>query len=371
MSAHLPITRMWTTAAATRTVRARRSTKFAVQGILAALLLGHSLATAEEVPPELVRWLGPQQWQRDVAGPILSLGPAGQFDDTHIFAPTVAQEAGEFHLWYCGSRGFAHDLAKQRQRDERVFRLGLATSRDGREFTRHSAEPVFALADARRSILTPTVLRQVDGSLLREEGRIRMWFSAGTLGGGGAPHSIHEITSADGVHWSSPSQVQIERAYAPTVIKGDDGYHLWYTVPGSYPWLMNHARSDDGRQWQVTPEPVLKVSQEWEHFLQIYPSVLKVGAVYLMWYASYLHEDRETTGIGFAASLDGIRWYKHPDNPVLRPDPTRSWESHYVSSHSVMRLPDGTFRIWYASRKAPPFQNLYFALNTAEWRGPP
>jgi hypothetical protein len=89
-----------------------------------------------------------------------------------------------------------------------------------------------------------------------------------------------------------------------------------------------------------------------------------------MWYASYLHEDRETTAIGFAASLDGIAWHKHPQNPVLRPDPERPWESNYVSSHSVIRLPDGSFRMWYASRKKPPFKNLYFALNTARWSGP-
>jgi predicted GH43/DUF377 family glycosyl hydrolase len=145
---------------------------------------------------------------------------------------------------------------------------------------------------------------------------------------------------------------------------------MWYTVPGKYPWLMKHARSEDGRKWIVTEEPVMKVTQDWEHYLQIYPTVIKIGEVYLMWYASYLHEDRETTGIGFAASLDGVKWYKHPQNPVLRPDPLRPWESHYVSSQSVMRMPDGSFRMWYASRKKPPFTNLYFALNTACWSGP-
>jgi hypothetical protein len=33
-------------------------------------------------------------------------------------------------------------------------------------------------------------------------------------------------------------------------------------------------------------------------------------------------------------------------------------------------LKDGSFRYWYASRKAPPFENLYFAINTALWPGP-
>jgi hypothetical protein len=36
----------------------------------------------------------------------------------------------------------------------------------------------------------------------------------------------------------------------------------------------------------------------------------------------------------------------------------------------VLRLPDGSFRYYYASRTAPPFMNLYFAINTARWAGP-
>ena len=30
-------------------------------------------------------------------------------------------------------------------------------------------------------------------------------------------------------------------------------------------------------------------------------------------------------------------------------------------------MPDGSLRIWYASRKKPPFVNKYFAINTAVW----
>jgi hypothetical protein len=103
-----------------------------------------------------------------------------------------------------------------------------------------------------------------------------------------------------------------------------------------------------------------------------YPTVLKANGVYLMWYGSYDRAiRRETTAIGFAASFDGQRWYKHPGNPVLRPEAARPWESNYVGSGSVIRLSDGSFRYWYASRKQPPFENLYFAINTATWAGPP
>jgi predicted GH43/DUF377 family glycosyl hydrolase len=112
--------------------------------------------------------------------------------------------------------------------------------------------------------------------------------------------------------------------------------------------------------------------QEWEHRRLFYPTVVKYDGLYLMWYASYWIEktDADMTAIGFAVSEDGIRWRKNPNNPVLRPDPKLAWESHYNSSQSVMRLDDGTWRIWYGSRKEPPFVNKYFAIATAEWTGP-
>lgn len=328
-----------------------------------------SFLAADEPPEQLRVWLGPQRWQRDSEGPVLSLGDKGHFDDTHIFAPTVGREKGQYQLWYCGSSGFAHDLAPTRTRDERVFRVGLATSSDGIHFQRHPG-PVLELETDRRSIVTPTILRDHHGQVIRENGKLRMWFTSATLGGGGDPHSIQQALSEDGRRWTDVSAVQITRAYCPSVVKTSDGYQLWYTEPGRYPWQIRHASSTDGLSWKVTEEPVLKISQSWEHDLQIYPCVLMVDGVYLMWYASYLDAEHLTTGIGFAASTDGIHWHKHPDNPILRPDPERAWESLYVSSHSVMQLDDGRFRIWYSSRKAPPFQNLYFAINTAVWSGP-
>lgn len=328
--------------------------------------IGGLTADADEPPDKLKAWLGPQEWKRDTEGPVLSLGTEGQFDDTHIFAPTVGREGKRFRMWYCGSQGFAHDLAPVRTRDERVFRLGLAESDDGVTFQRH-AGPVLELETPRRSIVTPTILRDARGQVLREEGKLRMWFTSATLGGGGPPHAIQQAVSSDGIKWTDVSPIQISRAYCPTVIKSEQGYTLWYTEPGKYPWVIKHATSRDGSEWTVTEQPVLTISQPWEHDLQIYPCVLQIDGVFLMWYASYLEKNHETTAIGFAASTDGITWHKQPQNPILRPDPGRPWESHYVSSHSVMQLDDGRFRIWYASRKAPPFQNLYFALNTAVW----
>jgi predicted GH43/DUF377 family glycosyl hydrolase len=164
--------------------------------------------------------------------------------------------------------------------------------------------------------------------------------------------------------------VLLKHVYAPTVWKDGETYHLWYTDVSANPWCFRHAESRDGRAWTVEETPVLRTDQEWESGRLFYPTVRKVDGLYLMWYGSYWRQQPQKTALGFAVSRDGKQWTKSPHNPVLRPDPSRPWESHYTTSQSIVRLPDGTWRIWYASRKQPPFVNKYFALNTATWSGP-
>ena len=189
-------------------------------GITAGVLFA-LVAFAAEPPVKLKPWLtGKQEWQRDTEKQIIALGERGKFDDTHIFAPMVAYEKGAFQLWYCGSTGRVA---------ERVFQLGQASSRDGRVFQKHADNPVYRFGDGKHSVLTPTLLRNPDGTTLRENGRLRIWFSATWFEGGNGLHTLHEATSIDGLHWSKPSAPLLKHTYAPTVIKTGDTYQRWYT----------------------------------------------------------------------------------------------------------------------------------------------
>jgi predicted GH43/DUF377 family glycosyl hydrolase len=325
-------------------------------------LLTSGIAAADDTPPDrLEKWLTPQSWQRDVEGPVVELGTSGEFDDTHIFAPCVARIGDRFLLWYCGSRGTVK---------ERVFNLGLTSSSgDGRHFVKSAANPVFEFGDGRHSVLTPTILRNLNGTPQREDGKLRIWFSSTHFAGGG-PHTLHETSSTDGIRWSKPSAALLEHVYAPTILQDRDEYRMWYTDVSSDPWVFRHASSRDGRAWRVTPHPVLVIDQAWEQQRLFYPTVVKVDNVYLLWYGSYWSAQANKTALGFAASTDGLRWYKNPHNPIFKPEPKHPWESHYTTSQSIVRLTDGTWRIWYATRKAPPFVNKYFAIGTARWDGP-
>jgi predicted GH43/DUF377 family glycosyl hydrolase len=314
----------------------------------------------EKLPEKITRWFAPQQWIRDTAGPVISLGKAGAFDDTHLFAPCVIREQNRYRLWYSGSR---RDVAN------RVFSLGLADSDDGRTFSKSSENPVYDFGDGKHSILTATMLRNPDGSVLREDGKLRMWFSSTHFAGGTGVHTLHEATSVDGIHWSKPSDPQLEGLYAPTILREQDVYRMWFSDVSKEPWVVSCATSKEGKTWKITQRGVVKADQEWESGRLFYPTVLKADGVYLMWYGSYWSAEKHKTALGLAVSSDGIHWHKHPANPVFRPDPDRPWESHYTTSQSVIRSDDGSFRIWYASRRKPPFKNKYFAIGTAKWGG--
>ena len=209
--------------------------------IAVALAPGHAAyALADDPPPEFARWLGPQSWHRDTDGPILSLGMSERFDDTHVFAPTVVFEDGNYFMWYCGSRGTVAD---------RVFRLGLAVSPDGRRFHRHPNSPVFGFLDNTTSLLTATLLRSPDGTALRENDSLRLWFTATNFHDPSGLHTLRESTSPDGITWSAPSAPLMQHVYAPTIIRDGNDYRMWYTDVEQEPWIIRHAKSPDGQRW--------------------------------------------------------------------------------------------------------------------------
>jgi cephalosporin-C deacetylase-like acetyl esterase len=306
-------------------------------------------------------WPAPQDWVRDGDGPAIALGEPGASDDTHIFAPCVAYEDGVYSLWYCGSRGAVAD---------RVFRMGLATSRDGVHFEKHGDNPVYEFGDGKGSVLTPTLLRNANGSVRREGGRLRMWFAGADLTDPASLHRLHETSSADGITWAAPSPPQLDHVYAPTILWDDGRYRMWYSHVEDEPWVVKHAASDDGVHWDVTDEPCIVIDQEWEERRLFYPTVLKADGQYLLFYGSYWSAHEQKTALGLAISDDGLTWHKHAQNPVFTPEPSRPWESHYTTSQSVIPAADGGWRIWYATRKAPPHVNKYFAIGTAHWKGP-
>ena len=309
------------------------------------------------------RWLQPQDWQRDGdADPVLGLGAEGAFDDMHLFAPCALFEEGQYRLYYPGSQG---DVVG------RVFRLGHASSTDGIHFRKHPEWPIFEVCDDAHSVLTPALLRRGCGEVVHEIDRLRLWFSSSHFAAGTGRHTLHDTTSGDGFTWDQPSTAQLENCYAPSVLKVGATYHLWYSDVTAEPWSVRHATSTNGSCWDVDAEPCVTVDQDWEHGRLFYPYVLNPEQdLFVMWYGSYSQMDPMMTALGVAVSRDGTSWQKSTHNPIFEPDGARDWESHYTTSQTVIRTPDGRWRIWYGARPKPPFAHKYFAIGTASWGGP-
>ena len=99
-------------------------------------------------------------------------------------------------------------------------------------------------------------------------------------------------------------------------------------------------------------------------------AVIRVGREdWRMWYAC----TGQRHSIGLATSKDGVRWTKHPGNPVL--EPTELWEEGYLSPSSVLQV-NGKFYLYYwapghvfadpKTGKRPPPKMKYIALATSE-----
>ena len=332
-------------------------------------------------------------WIRDRQDPVLTIGEKGRFDDQHIFAPCVIRMGEEYWLYYAGSQNavIAKGIYKPRtplteeqisrirqNRDkDRLYRVGLATSKDGVHFTRFGDSPVLSFGDGRTGIVTPSILRDANGGAVRVGGKLVMFFTGVDMPGD-YRHNIYRTTSADGLKWSGPSPILLPNAYACHVMKDGRLYRMWFVDVAKRPWVIRYAESRDLDTWTVEPNPCLvPQDQAWERGdkVLVYPSVLKENGVFVMLYGSYW-EGPEKTALGLAVSGDGKTWTKFAGNPVFKPEPKHDWEASFTTSQAFMKLKDGTYRLWYASRKRPEsgrepgWASMYYAIGSAHWAGP-
>ncbi len=124
---------------------------------------------------------------------------------------------------------------------------------------------------------------------------------------------------------------------------------------------VGYATSNDGINWNLHPEPVLKIGEEWawDDFSVETPSVIKNSdGIYEMWYtgAGGAPED-ESAGwdrlhkIGYATSNNGINWVKHP-NIVLdvEIDNSSDWSKwDFAGKADPMVIKEnGRYKMWYS-----------------------
>jgi hypothetical protein len=185
--------------------------------------------------------------------PIMELGELGTFDDDGIMPCSVVAHDGRLYLYYVGwNRSVSVPYRNA---------IGVAVSDDhGLSFARMFPG---AVVDRNREEPFFTASPHV----LVEGGRWRLWYAStiGYVQSHGRPEPIYvlkDAVSQNGVDWHRPNrrilpQLHPEEAQArPCVLKGEDGYRMWYCYRGSRDfrngsdsYRIGYATSLDGEAW--------------------------------------------------------------------------------------------------------------------------
>jgi predicted GH43/DUF377 family glycosyl hydrolase/photosystem II stability/assembly factor-like uncharacterized protein len=203
------------------------------------------------------------------------------------------------------------------------------------------------------SVITPCVIFNSDLN------RYEMWFTTFW----NFPNAgIGFAYSSDGITWTlnstnpvmTPGPTGWDSLFvgAVCVLKEGGTYKMWYTGWKSttrYPHSIGYATSPNGINWTKHPDPVLSPSTGWESGAVGYPSVIKVGSSYVMFYTGEVSAGIALTGR--AISTDGITWQRYANNPVLPAGEPGEWDqNNYLGN--VIEL-NNTLYIYYTGEANP------------------
>jgi len=145
--------------------------------------------------------------------------------------------------------------------------------------------------------------------------------------------------------------------WSPAIIKDGDTLRMWYR--GSQGTLLNtttghigYAWSLDGIEWnKYSGNPVLSASLSWEGDIVGNPVVIKDGDTLKMWYDSMKR--------GYAESIDGVNWTKHPEPLTLTEGPQSEWDDGLLWISTIIKE-DNEYKMWYSGGRPDfPWDNSY------------
>jgi predicted GH43/DUF377 family glycosyl hydrolase len=262
--------------------------------------------------------------------------------------PWVLQDADEtLRMWYSGHDGTTgRILAAARRPGGAWERLGVAI------------DAGFSGDTDRYSVESPCVVPTPGGYLMAYAG-----FD-------GEATRLHMATSDDGRRWTAQGTFmqrgsdEALGASHPCLLRTEAGWWLFFCgYDGSRD--SRHAAvlaavSPTGASW----DRVGKVLEPMAGELAVsHPCVIEIARTLYLFYAS---DDGGTVSIAVASSADGLSWNRHGTVLAASGD----WaEAGGVSSPCVLRLKDGSLRMWYAAL-AGGDDALSYQVHSARFPGP-
>jgi len=318
-------------------------------------------------------------WTKDTLNnPVLTPGPAGEWDEQFAAIPSVLFDGSTYHLWYNNYNFVANS----------IDRIGYATSNDGIIWQKYddltTTNPPYSLSDP---VLVPGPGNYdnvaVGNHCVRKFNNIyHMWYTGDNNPAPSQGYSICHATSSDGIHWMKDTLNPVLEVgsngewddvliFAPSVVFDGSIYHIWYSGwDGSISpdrMRIGHAtKSHLDSAWTKDPgNPVLDIgiSTCWDYDRVDAPDVVFDGTMFHMFYSGgpvFIWR------IGYAWSTDGTHWTKYDNpnttdplfsisDPVLFRGSYGTWDGINVSHSSVLLdTTNNRFKMWYTGADAVP-----------------
>jgi predicted GH43/DUF377 family glycosyl hydrolase len=279
---------------------------------------------------------------------VFAPGAPGEPDSVRVWCPWVLEEPdGTLRMWYAGSDG-------------QTSRILEAIQRPGSDWERLGIRVDAGLAgdsDA-YGVEAPCVIHSPGGYLMVYGG-----FDSEVT-------RLHVATSSDGAAWQSQGTILqrgIEDAVGanhPCLVVTGERWWLFYTGYRSENerprGAILAAISDNGASWDRLGPVLEPAPEEWA---ASNPCVLDIEREFEMMYTL---EAGGNVAIALATSADGISWDRR--GSVL-PSAAGSGTALQVHTPCVVRLLDGSLRMWYAELQ-PGDRERRYRIRSGRFAGP-
>jgi hypothetical protein len=183
-------------------------------------------------------------WKRYGTTPVMTVGSAGAWDDLWVQFNSIVYDNGTYYAFYQGCK------------NDFLFRIGLATSSDGISWTKSGSNPVYTSQAA-----WDAAIMQPGTRMIKEDSTYYLYYWGNNIYNLSVDSGIGLATSTDLTTWTASGNNSIltgggasawdASVLAPTVIKFDSTYYLWYegasgTFNRSRMGLASSASKDSG-----------------------------------------------------------------------------------------------------------------------------
>lgn len=236
--------------------------------------------------------------------PVLSPGPTGFFDEHGVFPSSIVVHNGIYYMYYIGwAQGNIAPLF--------YASIGLALSRDGVNFERHSIAPLLSRSEHDPCLVTAP-------HVYLDNEKWRMTYVSGVKWGqktNGELQSYYHIKTAisdDPYSWKRDGHVAIDFAgeeetniARSSVLKlAERDYRMWYSFVHSDigKYRIGYAESEDGESW-IRRDQLAGIGLDSEYATNsiCYPNVFEIrGEFYMLYNGNSFGKD----GFGIAKCVD-------------------------------------------------------------------